>query len=404
MSPVVNIVSPSENTIYQVFDTVQVSLTAMDETSLNSVTAQIVDANFVAVTGALPVNVSAQNASGHAEIVIDDKLLPTADYYVLVRASDGANETNEYRKIKIVALPKKRRAVYYSTVDGNSNGSVWKVDSLFQGTELWIQPGQDILKLCVNSLTDRLSLVGNYSTGIFHYDIPNRTVVWSDQVFTVAQTERFKDLTCFENTTYTALYDRELRSYGLNGSLTMNLQTGDYRPELLFVNEDFLAVEMNLVGGNEHFIFVYNRATRVLLWQLQLPMDLVAVCPYQSNEVFLFGNDGSQARVLQYDLGTNAYWEPRQLPTGKVLDAVQMDGAKYAIAHENGLYSYTYSPNYLNLITAGTSFQSVSFDVDNATLIGATQNVLNEITTNGQVIHTIVATDSITSADIHYTR
>ena len=90
--------------------------------------------------------------------------------------------------------------------------------------------------------------------------------------------------------------------------------------------------------------------------------------------------------------------------TGKVLDAVQMDGAKYAIAHENGLYSYTYSPNYLNLITAGTSFQSVSFDVENATLIGATQNVLNEITTNGQVIHTIVATDSITSADIHYTR
>jgi hypothetical protein len=338
------------------------------------------------------------------EIVIDDKLLPTADHYVLARASDGTNETNEYRKIRIVALPKKRRAIYYSTVDPSLNGSIWKVDSLFQSSQLWIQPGQDVLKLCVNSLKDRLSLVGNYSTGIFNYDIPNRAVVWSDNVFTVAQTERFKDLSCFENTTYTAIYDRQLRSYGINGSLTMNLETGDYRPEILFINDDFLAVEMNLVGGNEHFIFVYNRLTRILLWQLQLPMDLVSVCPYQSNEVFLFGNDGSQARVLLYDLSANAYWEPRQLPSGKVMDATQMDGAKYAIAHENGLYSYTYSPNYLNLISSGTVFQSVRFDVDNATLIATTQNVLNEISTNGQVIHTIVASDSITSTDIHYTR
>jgi hypothetical protein len=133
-------------------------------------------------------------------------------------------------------------------------------------------------------------------------------------------------------------------------------------------------------------------------------MDIKAICALQNHEVLLFGNNSGQARVLHYDIGSNGYWEPRQLPNGILSDAVKMEGLNFAIAHEDGLYTYTYNPNFLNQIGM-LSYQDICFDVDNATIVGASHNVLEEIyPINGAIINSFVQGDSITSIDIHYTR
>jgi hypothetical protein len=161
---------------------------------------------------------------------------------------------------------------------------------------------------------------------------------------------------------------------------------------------------MKLIGGNSHHIFVYNMQSNSLLWQLEIPMDIKAICALQNHEVLLFGNSSGQARVLHYDVGGNGYWEPRQLPIGILSDAVKMEGLNFAIAHEDGLYTYTYNPNFLNQIGM-LSYQDICFDVDNATIVGASHNVLEEIyPINGAIINSFVQGDSITSIDIHYTR
>jgi hypothetical protein len=242
------------------------------------------------------------------------------------------------------------------------------------------------------------------STGIRSYDIDFSSLSWSDDVFQAAQTDRYFDLVCSDNDVFTAIYDREVRGYNLSGGLIMNEPTGNYWPETIFIEGNYLVVEMELVGDDDHFIFVYHRYTRSLLWQLDVPMDVISICQLQNDEVLLFGNDGADAKVLHYDIGDNAYWQPRQLPDGRLLGAVSMEGQKFAIAHENGLYAYTYSPNYLNLIRGGTVHQQLCFDVDKGTIIGASENILEEVSPNGQLLNTVVHSDSITSIAIHYTR
>ena len=400
--PNVTFVLPLVGQTYNVYDTVHVRIEAIDETGLSHVYAQIVDDSFIPIGASVSINISPSTNTGSAEIVIDDKLLLTADYYVVASASDGVNESRGFRKIRIVALPKERRAVYFSTA-GQAN-QIWKVDSLFDNSLSWVQPSEDVLKLCVNSQEDRITTVGNISPKTISYDIHSKTQVWSDQTASVNQVQRYTTITCFENTTYTGLYDKEVRSYGLNGVLTMNELTGNYQPKVIFAEKDYLLIAMDLIGGNSHHLFVYHRQTKVLLWQQLIPMDIKAICSLQGDEVLLFGNDESQARVLHYDIGDNGWWEPRNLPSGTLSDATQMEPGNFAIAHESGLYSYTYNPNFLNMLSAD-NYQDIVFDVDNNTVVGASQNVVNEVSiVNGATINTISQTDSITSLDIHYTR
>lgn len=404
VSPSVAILQPLEGSIYYVYDSVFVSISAIDETELLWVSAKLVDGDFVPIGASSVVSINPNTNSGTAELVIDDKLTETADYYVLVTAFDGANEQREFCKIRIIGLPKERRAIYFSSSNGTGMDAVWKLDSLLESTILWVQPNQDVKKLCINSLDDRLNLIGNYSTGLKSYDLKTGAVVWSDDVFPVAQTQRYMDLVSYKRDVFTAIYDREIRKYNLSGGLTLNQPTGIYRPETIYVDDNYFVVEMELVGDNDHFLVVYHASTHGFLWNLDVPMDVTSIRKLQDDEVLLFGNEGGNAKVLHYDIGDNAYWEPRQLPTGKLLGAVTMDGLRFAISHENGLYAYTYSPNFLNLIRGGLIYQNLCFDVDRNTILAASGTSLEELSSVGQLINTVVHSDSITSIDIHYTR
>ena len=399
VSPEISIITPSEGAIYSVYDTVFTSFEISDETQLTLATAELVNSNFIPITPKSPI----QNYNGSAFLVIADKLLETGDYYVLITASDGVNETREFRKIRIVALPKERRAVYIAIGSTSNNASIWKLDSLFQQVSLWSTPGQDISKLCVDSKYDRLAFVGFFSAGIQAIDLNTQASVWSDNVFNVAQTRRYMDLICYNSEVYTTIYDREIRAYSLAGSLTMNLPTGEYRPQEIYTDGNYLFVDMNLVGDSRNMLNVYNYFTRALIWQIEFQADIVSICPLRNDEVLIFGNANGQAKVFHLDVGSNAWWEPRQLPAGMAFKAVATTGNTFLISHQNGLYTYTYAPNFLNQIRAG-QYQDIAFDEDNGTILAASGNTLEQLTLNGQTIGSISLGDSVLSFDIHYTR
>lgn len=404
LPPTVIISQPLAQTNYNVFDTVWVEVMAFDNQQLTAVEAKIVDINFIPITTTVPIHIHNSNASGTAALVIDDKRTPTADYYVLVIAYDGTNEQRAYQKIKIVEVAKQRRAVFFGTTTGFKTGQLWRIDSLFQQAQPWLNLNQDIAKICVNSLSDRLNVVGYLSSTTASYTIPTATQAWAAGAFLAAQTPRYLDLCCFENTIFTALYDNQVNGFQLSGAPVAELHTENFRPHTLYADKEFLVVQMEHIGDDDFFLFVYSNITHSLLWQIDIPMQVAAICELQSGQLLLFGNENGNAKVLHYNIHTNAYWQPRELPIGYLYDAVKLNGQNVAIAHQNGLYTYRYSPNYLNLMKPGAVYQSVVFDADKQNIIGASQNTLHELTTSGQVLQTIIHTDSIASVDIHYTR
>lgn len=398
--PVVLITAPTDGRIYSVYDTIQVSFQINDETEIVSASTEVVNMDFIPVTDKTQI----QDLSGSAQIILEDKLIETGDYFLVVNASDGINDSRQFVEIRIIGVPKERRAVYVATTSGGANDQLWKVDSLFQQTTPWIDPVQDVLKLCVNSSYDLLALVGNYSTGIKAYDLQFQNLAWNDNVFPVSQTERYKDLICEKSSFYTTIYDREIRGYSIAGSLFRNHPTGEYRPELLYVFEDKLMVEENQVGDDRYVLNVYYEPSQALLTQVNFEVDITGIAHLVDDEILVFGNSGGQAKVFHYDIGENSWWEPRQLPTGKVYNAVKMEGGTVAFTHDDGVYAYTYNPNFLNLIRTGPAYRNLEFDVDHGSVIASTGNMLEEMSQTGQLVNAVSMADSIVSFDIHYTR
>jgi hypothetical protein len=398
--PQVIIFSPNGGQYFNVYDTIQVSFQITDETELVSASVDVLNENFIPVTA----KTSIQNYTGTASVILDDKLLETGDYFLQVAANDGSNVTREFVEIRIVAIPKERRAIYVATSNGSGQDQLWRVDSLMQQYAMWLQPQQDVLKLCVNSRQDQMALVGRYSTGIRSYDLSFQNLNWIDNLFSVSQTQRFMDLACGTNSLYTTIYDREIRQYGSNGALIRNFETGDYRPESVAVGEDRLLVEEALVGDDLHILNVYYEPTNALLWEVNFEMDIVGITFLEDNVVLVFGNDATQARVFHYNMENNSFWEPRQLPIGMVHSAVSLEGGSVAFTHDNGVYAYTYSPNFLQLIRPGTGYRQLQYDADNGTVLSSSANMLEELSPTGQLVNSIALPDSVVSFDIHYTR
>jgi len=403
--PSIEIISPSETAQYQVYDTIPVYYHVSDDRIVESVTIKLVNQDFIPVSGQQTKTIGAADFSGFEALVVDNRQLPTGTYYVLITATDGTNDKNAYVEVRVQEFPFALRAIYFADANSSGQNSIFRIDCLFTSVTPFVSIGQDVRKLSVNSMYDRLNIAGYMDGGIVQYDLAGQGIRWSASASMQPPAPTFLDMTSAAGNVYVSLYNDEIRGYTNDGALILNLQTLGDRPHTLYADENHLFVERRQIGGTFNTLFVYRVSNFFQKWELNLPMHVVAFCARTATELFIFGNYNGQAKVLLYNVENNSYWEPRTLPLGKLLHAVKGDGQTYFLAHENGLYSYTYSPNYLNQIGAGDVYQHLCFDRADGVLIGATRNEVRVIAgVQGAVVATFAHSDSIVSLDIHYTK
>lgn len=403
--PLITVLTPQENAPFAVLDTIAVAYEVTDDNIVETVAVKLVDQNFIPVSAQVAHTIGAASHSGFAELVIDNRQLESGKYYVLLTASDGTNDRNAYRSVQIAALPFERRAVYFADMQTQGNSGIFKVDSLFNGIIPYVNAGQDIGRLLVNSAKNRVTVSGIISTGIIQYDLMGSGQQWAASASNQPPARTFHDMATDGSNVFISLFTRELRGYTMDGALILNRQFEHDRPHTIFADGSHLMVELREIGGGPNRLLVLRQNNFSEKWIVTLPMQIVAICPRTASEVLIFGNDNGQARVLLYDTESNGWWEPRQLPPGPILHAVKGDGQTYFLALESGLFAYTYNPNFLNTLRAGERFQRLCFDRADAVLIGAKGSTMQAIAPqNGAVIATMSHTDSITDLDIHYTK
>lgn len=403
--PVITLLAPLENDAFAVFDTIQAVYEVTDERIVESVTIKLVNQDFIPVSAQVTQAIGKAIHAGFAELVIDNRQLESGKYYLLLSATDGTNDRNAFVSLQIAALPFERRAVYFADLQTQGNSGIFKVDSLFSAIIPYASAGQDIGRLLVNSAHDRVTVSGIKGTGIVQYDLMGTGQQWAASASNQPPAPTFHDMATNGGNVFLSLFTRELRGYTLDGALMLNRQFEHDRPHTLYADDQHLIVELREIGGEQNRLLVLRQNNFSEKWIASIPMQIAAICPRSSSEVFLFGNDNGQARALLYNTESNGWWEPRQLPPGRVIHAVKGDGQIYFLALESGLYAYTYSPNFMNTLRAGEQFQRLRFDQADGLLIGASGNALKVVAPqSGNVIATMMHTDSITDLDIHYTK
>jgi len=406
MPPMVTVISPNELAQFSVYDTIPVHFSVSDDRVVEQVTIKLVNTEFIAVGAQVTQQIGKEQFDGHADLVVDNKMLEAGNYFVLVTATDGTNERNAYREVRVNALPFARRAIYFGAVNALGQGSVCKIDSLFSGIQQVFQAGQDVHRVCVDSQRDRLAVSGRFDGGIVQYDLVSGSVRWTASAVPQLPAATYQDMVCHKGDLFVSLHEYEIRSYTADGAMVLNRLTDSDRPHTLFANNTHLLVERRQNGTSVTRLSVYRNGNFSLKHELNLSnMQIVAFCERNANEVFIFGNLNGQAKVWLYDMESNGYWEPRQLPEGRLLHAAKGEGQTYFLAHSTGLYHYTYNPNFLNTIRPNVPYQRLVYDRADGYLFASKGNTLDVIAgQQGALVTTFAHADSIVSMDIHYTK
>ena len=393
---------PSAGVTYNVKDTIRIGIDASDNILLESIDVKLLNQDGRLSSTVAAVLPSSQTYSGILSIIIEDKYLESGTYSIDVKASDGLNQRYAFVSVNLIAFPKNRRSIIALTSSGNS--SVYRVDSLGQVMPLfWLN--HDGSEVCTNNRNDHAIVIGDIDGNVSSIDLVNGGLVWENNWPNQPPAPAFSGATCEDGDILVSGYDHLLLGYNSFGTLILNQDiSSTYRPEKLIVEGEHLMVEQVQSGTTNHFMAHYNRASLAIQNLLFLPIDVISICPFDDESLIIFGNDNGQARVFQYSYLENVIWEPRILALGSVIDAVKSNGNTYFIAQSDGIYAYTFAPNFLNFIVPGVISSGLVFDIDRGVLLSSSGNMIQEYSTEGALIATHQFSDDIVSFDLHYTK
>ncbi|MCD4664268.1 MAG: hypothetical protein K8R68_03285, partial [Bacteroidales bacterium] len=103
--PVITIDQPAENLHFSVMDTIPVSAGITDDNNIVSIKVVLVNEKFTPVLDAYYYYPETKSYNLNIYYPIDDYYMKRGSYYIQIRAEDGTNFKNKFRKVYINEVP-----------------------------------------------------------------------------------------------------------------------------------------------------------------------------------------------------------------------------------------------------------------------------------------------------------
>ncbi len=105
-----------------------------------------------------------------------------------------------------------------------------------------------------------------------------------------------------------------------------------------------------------------------------------------------------------YDVENHSYYEPHSIPMGLIKDAAQVGFDSYFIAHETGIYTYSYSNNSLFSFISGVDADQMLYDEMNQELIVVIGSTATWYDMAGDFVRDYVHSSTITAFHLLYNK
>jgi hypothetical protein len=405
VAPFVNISSPFENQAFAVHDTMSVSATVSDETLLESAYVILVDENLVPVQPAVQVKVDNNEEKFTLKYVIYDIHLASGTYYVKVSAFDGYNTTNSYRKVSVTAAPRERKG-FYLVSGSQSSLTVSLADDALTITPKLTLSG-DYAASSINSYYQDLYVSGKYSGGMNAVSLQNNSLKWNLPVVQ-GTVPYFTNVYNDGNYSYVSYYSGHLRGYDHNGTLKYTVTAAEnFFPDNTYHHGEYIISEQHDKTSPVRKLAVYyasngtgKQETSVLF------QDVIAFHSKDPDNIFVFGNSGSQGDISIYSMSGNSFWSPYGLPSGRLLSVAQVDNNTYLLAHENQVvYKFQYNPLGLIPLITGVKATSIQYDPVMSQVVTSGDNNLRLYNyQNGAMINSVLYSDTIRGVHVWYNK
>ncbi len=344
VSPTCEITEPDAMTVYAYNDVITVKGQITDETALKSYKIQLIGIDGSATEFSYEFEISGNLHNYNKSFIVDDRHMSSGQYIIKVTAIDKANNwKSKYKEITYHELPLALNDIYMVTKNSSFNYDLYKVSGA--GSEFVYSFNGDFQDMLANSYWEQLMFSGGSTGNLISFDPVNFVANWekSPQNTSHPYFNKMYQLSS-DQSVYVAQGNNKAVSYDKNGSIQRTLSM--IPPNQAYnINEesDYVIVEEQALGQSH--LSVYYKSTGYLKHQFNLTGELVKMLPKDDNEMYLITKLGTQSYLYVYYVEDNYTYEPHAIDLGQTYDACSISDNEIFIAHDNGIYRYTYDNN-----------------------------------------------------------
>lgn len=402
--PVIEITSPVDGALYDVGDTIRITMEVADDVALADVEIKLTDMNLTPVMPTAVIATSGEGGTLQVEYFLDDVSLPSGQYYIHATVHDAArNDDKDFVSLNVTEVPLELKGIIaVTTLPGFV--TVHNIDTSWTAFSLGTHAG-DFTDMAVSSYWQQVVFTGAVTGVTRCISLDGAHAGWTVNPF--PSTGAYWGNVIAHDRSWLINYraDGVIKASDANNTISTqyNANSAFFFRHFVFSGTRLFA-DMVDATGTSRLLGVYQGGGGATQ-QTVLNVDPVALLPRDENSIYIAGNQSGQGKLLIYDYGSNGTWEPIALPAGKILSAAEIDTNTLLLAMDNGsIYTFTYSPVGLLVWNAALA-QHVRYDHAEGTVITAEGgNVRQYAYPQTTVIDQISLADSVRDVELWYNR
>jgi len=333
--------------------------------------------------------------------------LPSGNYFLNIKASDGALLTNSYirlylheaaRVFKHAVIITKAPAQYLSMNVYDNN-----LQADFKGNI-----SSDFGYAAYEPIDKLLYVSGKYQRYLYCYDLENNLLKWQTQVSGSQPNIFFNDMALFGKKVYVSLRNQAIVAYNDGGQMAAMIQSEDgFYPDKMLFHDNLIITSQRLFSSQNGFIVVYYQSSGAMAQFLQTGLHPVRFFARDTYHIFVFANSPTgQAELRIYDLASNNTWQPYSLPPGRIIAVEKISNNNFLIAYTNRIYNYSYSPSSLTTFVDNIQTESMRYETGSQLLWVGTKDKKIGLYNYpfGTLINETILTDSIKDIVLIYNK
>jgi hypothetical protein len=399
-TPVIIINSPYENQSFTVFDSISVSAIITDNLQITSIDMVLTDENFVPVLKTYSYYPNKSYFELRTSYILDDINLPSGNYYLLIKASDGNNSKNRYVKLLINETPKRLKYIAVITKSG-STINISKVDSAFNISTLKTVTS-DYCGSAVNSRYQQLYLAGSIINDIKVYSLPDMQIKWAVQSMPDPPTPYFENIYLDNNNLFVSFRQNKFNVYNQDGSsISSTVLNNGMVISQFMQSQSYLVTEQYQIPLGVRKISIYYPLSYSLFQELNIDFEVVDFFTKNNDNIYITANKNGQGILKIYNIPTNGLWQPLNIPAGKIYSSCQINNNDLLISKTNEILLYQYSNTNLVTFRSGINgYKIKKEELSNTIFACDDKNIYIFTYPNGGLVNTININDSI--LDFHF--
>jgi hypothetical protein len=383
LSPVLNILSPTEASDFNVDEEIKVKVSCSDDKEVKFIKAGINDQNSVAISAAQLININKKNSENIFSFKLNNVSATAEKCYIVVLVSDGEKETKKYVEININAIPKIATGFITTHVSGSTTGLThYSLDGALQNS----QNCDGEIKDGDFFATQQVWIGYSSDEGAKAFKLPDFNQVWS---YNLAQIENFtrnsEQIFLIKSDHYTAGFNIDdfsiFRNY-YEPSFT-------YHPKCAATNENiFCAFHMQINVSEPKKIIVFDFISSNILKEL-LIQDEVKSLEWLNNNIFVahIANFNNNHNVALFDADANTL-NTIYNASSNIKSILKLDNTNVLILSDEGVGILNILNHGYQTIISKTNIVDMAFETVSDQIYIVIGNKIEKYNLNGNVLAT----------------